>query len=181
MILESAAQVFVRDGFAAATTERIAERAGVSVGSLYQYWSNKEAIAVSLMERHGEACLARVGPALAALGDPTTALEGRVEALMRALVGVHDDPDLHWILDSEAGVPRLYRERIGEFSARIARHLQDALALTADAALVVACALEAMPHALIRPNTRLDPEATVRELTRLVVGYVAASSGEEGG
>ncbi len=51
-VLEGAAQVFERIGFSAATTERIAERAGVSVGTLYQYWPNKDAIAVALMEKH---------------------------------------------------------------------------------------------------------------------------------
>ena len=36
----------------AASTNRIAERAGVSVGSLYQYFPNKEAVLFALAERH---------------------------------------------------------------------------------------------------------------------------------
>lgn len=43
-ILEAAAQVLVRDGARRFTTARVAERAGISVGSLYQYFPNKEAI-----------------------------------------------------------------------------------------------------------------------------------------
>lgn len=51
-ILLAAAQVFETHGYAAGTTNRIAERAGVSIGTLYQYFPSKEAIAVALLERH---------------------------------------------------------------------------------------------------------------------------------
>ena len=43
-ILEAAIRVLARDGAAAFTTIRVAERAGVSVGSLYQYFPDKQAI-----------------------------------------------------------------------------------------------------------------------------------------
>src|SRR6201995_4833019 len=43
-ILEAAIQVLSREGAARFTTARVAETAGVSVGSLYQYFPNKEAI-----------------------------------------------------------------------------------------------------------------------------------------
>ncbi|MBK6847886.1 MAG: TetR/AcrR family transcriptional regulator [Proteobacteria bacterium] len=51
-VLTAAAQVFETFGYAAGTTNRIAERAGVSVGTLYQYFPSKEAVAVALLERH---------------------------------------------------------------------------------------------------------------------------------
>jgi AcrR family transcriptional regulator len=41
-LLEAAAPVFVREGYARATTNRIADAAGVSVGSLYQYFPSKD-------------------------------------------------------------------------------------------------------------------------------------------
>ena len=50
-ILEAAAQVFTELGYAACTTNKIAERAGISIGSLYQYFPNKDAIIVSLTEK----------------------------------------------------------------------------------------------------------------------------------
>ena len=50
-ILTAAAQVLERGGDAAFTTNRIAERAGVSIGSVYQYFANKDDILVALAER----------------------------------------------------------------------------------------------------------------------------------
>lgn len=51
-ILVAAVQVFEAFGYAGCTTNRIAERAGVSVGTLYQYFPSKEAVAVALLEEH---------------------------------------------------------------------------------------------------------------------------------
>jgi len=51
-IYQAAAQVFSAIGYAAATTDRIAERAGVSIGTLYQYFPSKEAIVYGLWEQH---------------------------------------------------------------------------------------------------------------------------------
>jgi len=50
-ILEAAIRVLVRDGARRFTTARVAERAGISVGSLYQYFPNKEAILFRLQEQ----------------------------------------------------------------------------------------------------------------------------------
>jgi len=54
VIFEAAARIFEKVGFQAATTNAIAERAGVSVGSLYQYFPNKLAVLSALRERHFE-------------------------------------------------------------------------------------------------------------------------------
>lgn len=49
-ILEAATRVLVRDGTRRFTTARVAQRAGISVGSLYQYFPNKEAILFRLQQ-----------------------------------------------------------------------------------------------------------------------------------
>jgi AcrR family transcriptional regulator len=51
-ILDAAAQEFARVGFEAATTNAIARRARTSVGSLYQFFPNKEAILYTLTDRY---------------------------------------------------------------------------------------------------------------------------------
>ncbi|WP_198652913.1 TetR/AcrR family transcriptional regulator [Actinocorallia populi] len=50
-ILTAAAEVFARSGYEAATTNAIAAEAGISPGSLYQFFANKEAIARALADR----------------------------------------------------------------------------------------------------------------------------------
>jgi len=52
-ILEATAHILARDGYAKVTTNRIAERAGVNIASLYQYFPGKEAIVAELRRRHG--------------------------------------------------------------------------------------------------------------------------------
>lgn len=51
MILDAAAQVLLRDGYEKTSTNRIAQRAGVSVGSLYRYFSGKDEILLALLAR----------------------------------------------------------------------------------------------------------------------------------
>src|SRR5215467_1956730 len=54
LLLDVAAQVFAEIGYEAATTNAIAARAGVSPGSLYQFFANKEAMAEALAARFAE-------------------------------------------------------------------------------------------------------------------------------
>ena len=51
-ILTATAHILTKKGYASLSTNRIAERAGVSIGSLYQYFPNKEAIIKALRENH---------------------------------------------------------------------------------------------------------------------------------
>ncbi len=53
-ILEAAARLISQEGYRGATTNRVAERAGVSIGSLYQYFPNKEALLSTLSRRHSD-------------------------------------------------------------------------------------------------------------------------------
>jgi Bacterial regulatory proteins, tetR family len=51
-LIEATARILVREGFDRASTNRIAEVAGVSVGSLYQYYPGKEALVAAVIDRH---------------------------------------------------------------------------------------------------------------------------------
>ncbi|MEU6038121.1 TetR/AcrR family transcriptional regulator [Actinomadura sp. NPDC047616] len=103
-ILRAAAHVFVEHGYAAGTTNRIAEAAGLSIGSLYQYFPNKDAILVQLAQRH----LAEGRQALTAAierGLPATWPE-RITVLVDAALHAHSgDPRLHQVLFEESPRP----------------------------------------------------------------------------
>ncbi len=88
-ILEAAAQLVAQRGLAAFNTNAVAERAGVSIGSLYQYFPGKDAIMAALIARQHAR---QVQSLLDALDTPPTAgLEGRVRALVRAAMHHHHD------------------------------------------------------------------------------------------
>jgi AcrR family transcriptional regulator len=100
-ILHAAARVLAEHGYARGTTNRIAEAAGLSVGSLYQYFPNKDAVLAELVRRHVRAG----GDALAQLP-----LDGPLEELLRAAVGglaaLHrGDQRLHRVLFEQAPRP----------------------------------------------------------------------------
>lgn len=73
-ILEGAARVFRREGWQA-TTNRIAEVAGVGVGSLYEYFPNKESLLLALAERHVELAEREVTRAIDAPSSPALLAE----------------------------------------------------------------------------------------------------------
>ena len=69
---------------AAFTTNAVAERAGVSIGTLYQYFANKNAIALALAKREREMVLAEIAQTLRGEADP--APEARVRSMVRVIV-----------------------------------------------------------------------------------------------
>ncbi|HEY8965511.1 MAG TPA: TetR/AcrR family transcriptional regulator [Candidatus Methylacidiphilales bacterium] len=85
-IFEAAIQVLLAEGLERLTTIRVAERAGVSIGTLYQYYPNKQALLFAVLERH----LARTGEAIgrAASAVHHTPIETMVAAVVDALVTV---------------------------------------------------------------------------------------------
>ncbi len=83
-ILEGAAQILEANGLAGFTTNAVAERAGVSIGTLYQYFADKNAILLALAKQQVGLGLADIARALSGEIDPTP--EGRVRAMVRAAV-----------------------------------------------------------------------------------------------
>lgn len=102
VILEAAARIFEERGIAAATTDAIAERAGVSVGSLYQYFPNKESLLATLAACHLLEARGAIEPALAAL-DGATPFDVALRGFVHAMVASHTArPRLHRALFEEA-------------------------------------------------------------------------------
>ena len=178
-LLEATAQVLTTHGYRRATTGRIAERAGVSIGSLYQYFPNRDALVAALVERHCDRIIARMQAALDGADD----LEAGVLALIRAGQDTQRiDPALHKVLveqiprvgrfeevmDTHRRLAALIEVFLQRYSARLAPDRTPALAAT-----LVESTLEAAIHRAVHDHPALldDPRFT-SELFALVIGYL---------
>jgi len=183
-ILDAAARVFERHGYAAGTTNRIAERAGISIGSLYQYYPNKDAILVALVERHLDEGVAALTPLLEELRDAPPPLGEGMARLVAAMVALHRErPRLHRVLFEEAPRPPALRRRLAALEAALAAGVADylrasgaALAPARDPALaarLVVQVVESVTHELVlRPGaTAIDTYAA--ETVAMLHGYLA--------
>jgi AcrR family transcriptional regulator len=121
-ILEATAHILTEEGYDKASTNRIAERAGVSIGSLYQYFPNKESIMAALMEQHSNEIAELVEAKLSYLFDKP--LEIVIPELIRAVIAAHAiNPRLHQVLNEE--IPRSERlQQMQQAEERIAGLLQ---------------------------------------------------------
>ncbi len=103
-ILEAAVDLFSSRGYARTSTNHIARRAGVSVGSLYQYFPNKDALLTALLARHLAAVESAVRECLPPLADPRVPLRDGLRHLLERLYGVHEaDPRLARAVERQAG------------------------------------------------------------------------------
>lgn len=179
-ILDATARILADDGFEAVNTNRVAEVAGVSVGSLYQYFPNKAALVGAVAVRHTEAMAAVVAAGVrAAAGDD---LPDLVRTLIRSTMQAHaENPKLRRAIIEE--LPRIGRPaRIAELKQDI---LQSVVALLsarrsrikvkdiAMAAFVIVNTVEHLTHVAqtvgygARELGRLE-----RELNELVLAYL---------
>jgi AcrR family transcriptional regulator len=102
--VEAAAQLLVESGFAAASTNAIAERAGVSIGSLYQYFADKEDVFRAVVRRHREEVMPVVKAALVSMAEPRSDLVELALDLMRDMARVNaQNPALMAAIDRELG------------------------------------------------------------------------------
>jgi AcrR family transcriptional regulator len=181
-LVEATARILVKEGFDKASTNRIAEAAGVSVGSLYQYFPSKEALVVAVMDRHNDETMRLVRSELADVA--ALPIKQAIRRMVAVAVEAHRiDPRLHRVLTEQ--IPRTGRlEHMDVFNrenfALFRRYLEACgdKVRVADldlAAFVCVTSIEALAHnAVLRGEERLlDGEGTlVDEATRLVAGYL---------
>lgn len=123
-MLDAAIRLLKKSGTASITTNSIAETAGVSIGSVYQYFPNKRAIFIALHERHIAQVDSIIERCLTANIDAT--LEGLLSSIIDGIVVVHAaDPELSELLHSE--VPHRAADT-PDFSVRLHSMFRDALA-----------------------------------------------------
>ena len=176
-IVEAAAHILRAEGAAALTTNAVAVRAGVSIGSLYQYFPNKQAIVRALIERafkHAEA----IRPAVIDSDAPA-------HEIVRAVVDWHfafraHDPELTLRLASLASetLPDEERQAVTALRrARVGRTVSKLLGASAGerehAAFLVDVCLNAMADETMKRNpAQLRSEELRAEVAALLTGYL---------
>jgi AcrR family transcriptional regulator len=108
-ILDAATRIFHEQGYAGATTNDIADEAGVSVGSLYQYFPNKDALLVALTQRHIETTTTGLSELLSKL-SAELGFDVILRTVVNFLVAQHDFDELHLLVMHEA--PRTHQINI---------------------------------------------------------------------
>jgi AcrR family transcriptional regulator len=188
-ILEATAQILDRESLDAATTKRIAEVAGVSIGSLYQYFSHRDAILEALQDREFERTLA-VMQAVFGDGNLDKAPVETVTAALRGLAQLYSQsPVLHRVLTIE-GLRVAKSEHVHAFDRRVidlVRHflatIRAPLRVTdlEAAAFIIYQSVRAtmLAHLLERPHG-LDVDRLIAELTQLITSYVLGSAESRG-
>jgi AcrR family transcriptional regulator len=181
-ILDATARVLCSTGYDRASTNRIALAAGVSVGSLYQYFPSKEALVAALAARHMATMSALVRSKLAEVAEAPMPVA--VRTIIMAMFEAHAvDPRLHKVLIEE--VPRIGRL---ENLRGVEREMETLVAAMLEArraelrrsnvetmALLLVTVVEAATHAAVLAE--LEParsQAVADELTDLVLRYLVA-------
>jgi AcrR family transcriptional regulator len=180
-ILEAAAQVFERCGYAAGTTNRIAERAGVAIGSLYQYFPNKDAILVALVRRHMAEGTVALWPHVERL-QAGESIDEVIADVVAAMVDLHAlAPHLHRVLFEETPIPAALRSELDAMEDALVELLAGSLRTTGEiagadpylAARMIVSSIEGLTHRLVlRPPGGATMDAITIEITTLVRGYL---------
>jgi AcrR family transcriptional regulator len=177
-ILEAATHIIAQGGLAAFNTNAVAMRAGVSIGSLYQYFPNKDALMVAVIHRQQEQQHETLKSAVNASSDGD--LETVVRALIRAAMQHHyDDSLLATAIDhEEARLPMndvldAYLDRGGALVATLIGEFADEIRmLDPDHA---ARTLPALVRAVIDAWANMSPprlDLAEEEAVRAVLGYL---------
>jgi AcrR family transcriptional regulator len=185
-LLEATARVLIKEGYDRASTNRIAEVAGVSIGSLYQYFPSKEALVAAVIDRHTQSIAEVTGRAL--LKAAAMPIEDAAREFVSVAIDGHRvNPKLHGVLAEQ--IPRVGRLNNIEANVRngyalirsyLEAHREEIEVEDLDlAAFIVVTVVEALTHAAVlrRPDILADEKADrfVDDVTRLVVRYLRAS------
>lgn len=180
-ILEATALVLDREGLDAATTTRIAEVAGVSIGSLYQYFPHRDAILTMLQDREFDRAVVMMQGVLADEHVGRTP-RATITAVVRGLAALYAAaPGLHRVLAIE-GLRVVDATRVHAFDARVVDIIVHFLGATQAplrkdrlevAAFVAFQSVRAtMLASLLERPPGLDEEVLVEEMVDLLMQYL---------
>ena len=174
-IMEATAQVLIEQGYDNASTNRIAKRAGVSVGSLYQYFPDKKALVSELAHRHVQEQTRLIALALEQTGKKP--LPELARGVLRGVTAAHGpNPALHKVLVEQSPVGAIQELLLGiEVVVRgyIERHRDEVRVKDPEIAafLLVTLVDAALCRAVLYRPELLDGERLPDAMTDLILRY----------
>jgi AcrR family transcriptional regulator len=177
-VVEAGARILGKRGWAGFTTNEVAEVAGVSIGSLYQYFPNKHALIEAILHRHMDDCLA-VMRETTSQSDPILKF---VEHLVDDMISVHTlHPGLHRVLQDErpsfestkdANSP-FEMDYLACYAKAVASYRKNEAGVSSETVgTIISDALDGVIHNAIRRGT-LESPTIKKELVRMIGLYLA--------
>lgn len=182
--MQAAAHILIKDGYQAFNTNHVARRAGVSIGSLYQYFPNKDALMAELKLQH----VAKTKDAVDDLEfSSDMPLANIISQIVRNHIALHKlDPELHHVLTEQVA-------RLGglEHQDKMLVEIQDKILwmLNTHSAtkslkypklvmLMMVTTVEAVTHnAMLNNRELLDTDLFQTELIRLILNFIEGAEG----
>ncbi len=179
-ILEATAHILIHEGYSKASTNRIAEKAGVSIGSLYQYFPNKQALLETLCQRHINQMIELLARQLQnTLGKP---LEDAIPEIVKAMLEAHAlEPELHRVFLEQAPFfiasdsARALEERTLTVVKLYLEHHKDEIQCDdlEMAAFIIVQTVESLTHrAVLHQQAMLNNPLFVEEVSRMLMAYL---------
>lgn len=120
-VLDVAAEIFEKYGYAGTTTNKVAEAAGISIGTLYHYIPDKDALLYSLTERHLASGVDSVASVFRRLREEDPGLEESLRAIINLMAQMHvDERNLHHLLYDSAPRSEELQKRLRDADAAMA-------------------------------------------------------------
>ncbi|NUQ97768.1 MAG: TetR family transcriptional regulator [Streptomyces sp.] len=184
-LLEAAASVFCTTGYTAASTNAIAREAGVSPGTLYQFFPNKEAIAIELGDRLMHEMRETYGEALAPV-DPATPLEEAVGAAVDRFIAFNCDHPVFFALMHGPDIPgRIAEEHdalhailVSRIEALLSSLLPDASPADVSRTAHVCLGMYKAGLELVLAHEGAERDAYTREIKNVLIRYLEPLVGD---
>ena len=183
-ILQAAAHILIKDGYQAFNTNHVVQRAGVSIGSLYQYFPNKDALIAELKLQH----VAKTKDAIDDLEfSPDRPLTDIISQIVRNHIALHKvDPELHHVLSEQvARLGGLDRQdkMLTEIQDKVLWMLNThsstkSLKYPKLVMLMTVTTVEAVTHnAMLNNRELLDTDLFQTELIRMILTFIEGAEG----
>lgn len=180
LILHAAAAVFAREGYDAATTNAIAAEAGISPGSLYQFFKNKKDIAHALADHYAVQLTALRGEVFTIDSVADASLPELVDAVLEPLVAFNIAHPGFKAIFARTDMPAGLRDAVAPIQVNIHQSVAQLLGLVLsdhqpdEVARIATVAIQLVRGMvpLITDATGTERDALTAELRRVLLGYL---------